>query len=79
LKVNLIFKKSINTRLPLKGIRCLCSGPAYKARRKTRRFYHLWIANYTLTGSMSLQQLRYKIDYHQTFIVLKRATIGLKV
>jgi ribosomal protein S3 len=28
---------------------------------------------------MPLQQLKYQIDYYQTFIVLKRSTIGLKV
>ena len=76
---NTFFRDSIDFRSPLKGIRCVCIGPPNKARRKARNFYHIWIANFSLTGWMPLQQLRYQIDYYQTFIILKKATIGLKV
>lgn len=76
---NTLFRETLEFRAPLRGIRCLCSGPPYKAKRKLRNFYHVWVANFNLTGWMPLQQSRYQIDYYQTFIVLKRATIGLKV
>lgn len=76
---NTFFRESLEFRAPLRGIRCVCSGPPYKAKRKLRNFYHIWVANFNLTGWMPLQQFKYQIDYYQTFIVLKRATIGLKV
>lgn len=76
---NTFFRNSIDFRSPLRGIRCVCSGPPYKAKRKLRTFYHIWVANFHLTGWMPLQQFNCKIDYYQTFIILKRATIGLKV
>jgi hypothetical protein len=65
--------------MPLKGIRILLSGPPSKARRKSKVFYHLWVANHYITGNMPLQSFDYVIDYYQTYIVLKRASLGLKV
>ena len=65
-------------RTPLRGLRILISGPPYKARRKVRKFYHLWVADYQITGKMPLQYINLSIDYYQTHITLKRATLGLK-
>ena len=73
------FNRFVNLRTPLLGIRILLTGPPYKARRKVKKFYHLWVANHAITGNMPLQTFELMIDYHQTSITLRRATLGLKV
>ena len=73
------FTKYAKSRIPLLGLRIVLTGPPYKARRKIKKFYHLWVANHSITGNMPLQSFGYSIDYYQTFIVLKRASLGLKV
>lgn len=75
---NIEFHDTIFYRSPLKGIRILCSGPPRKAKRKLKNFYHIWVANIDLTGRMPLQSINYAIEYYQTIIVLKRASLGLK-
>jgi hypothetical protein len=63
----------------LKGIRIICSGPPYKARRKVKKKYHLWLSREFITGPMPLQSMDYTIDYYQSFVIIKRATLGIKV
>jgi hypothetical protein len=64
---------------PLKGIRIVCSGPTYKARRTTSLKYHLWVSNDFITGRMPLSFVDLQIDYYQSVVVLRRSNIGLKV
>jgi hypothetical protein len=73
------FKQFVNYRIPLLGIRILLTGPPYKARRKIKKYYHLWVANHAITGNMPLQTFNLVIDYYQTSIILRRASLGLKV
>jgi len=64
---------------PLKGIRIICSGPPYKARRTISSKYHLWVSNEFFTGRMPLSTMHLHIDYYQSFAVLRRSNIGIKV
>ena len=64
---------------PLKGIRIICSGPPYKARRTHSSKYHLWVSNEFFTGRMPLSTMDLHIDYYQSFVVLRRSNIGVKV
>jgi len=73
------FKKFVHFRIPLLGIRILLTGPPYKARRKIKKYYHLWVANHAITGNMPLQTFNLVMDYYQTAIILRRASLGLKV
>jgi hypothetical protein len=68
-----------NLLYPLKGIRILCSGPLYKARRTVSKKYHLWVSDDFITGRMPLSTLDLHIDYYQSFAVLRRSNIGIKV
>lgn len=78
-KYNSFYSYYASYRIPLQGIRIILSGPPYKARRKIKLSYHLWVANHSITGNMPLQTFDLVIDYFQTFVILKRATLGLKV
>lgn len=78
-KITSFFRAFVNSRTPLTGLRILITGPPYKARRKIRKYYHLWVANNAITGNLPLQSFDLIIDYYQTHITLKRATLGLRV
>ncbi len=67
------------SKIPLSGLRIVCKGPPYKARRKRKLNYHTWVSDDSITGKMPLQSLKCQIDYYQSFAILKRATIGIKV
>lgn len=75
-KFNTIFFRSFYS---LYGIRILCSGTFYKGRRKLRKFYHLWVADVSLTGKMPLNSMKFNIDFYKSSIPLKHASLGLKV
>jgi hypothetical protein len=64
---------------PLKGIRIICSGPPYKARRTTASKYHTWVSNEFITGKMPLSTMDLSIDYYQSVAVIRRSNIGIKV
>lgn len=79
IEYNRFYRDLVSYRTPLRGLRAICSGPPYKARRKIKVHYHLWVANHSITGNMPLQTIHLCIDYFQSFVILKRATLGLKV
>lgn len=64
---------------PVKGIRIVCSGPPYKARRTTSVRYLSWVSDEYLTGKMPLSTVNINVDYVQSHVVLRRSTIGIKV
>jgi hypothetical protein len=64
---------------PVKGIRIMCSGPSYKARRTTTNKYHMWVSDEYLTGKMPLSTMHLQIEYVQSYVVLRRSNIGIKV
>lgn len=64
---------------PVKGIRIICSGPSYKARRTTAVKYLVWVSDEYLTGKMSLSTINLSIEYVQSHVVLRRSIIGIKV
>ena len=44
-----------------------------------RKKYHLWLAKEFVTGPMPLQSFKFSIDFFQSSVRIKRATLGLKV
>lgn len=64
---------------PVKGIRVICAGPPYKARRTTASQYHMWASDEYLTGRMPLSTMHLQIEYVQSYVVLRRSNIGIKV
>ena len=73
---NLLFFSSF---YPVVGLRILCSGTFYKGRRKLRKYYHLWVADFKITGGMPLNSYTSNIEFYQSSIPLKHASLGLKV
>lgn len=67
------------SRNPLKGIRIICKGPNYKARRKRKFVFHSWISDDSVTGKMPTQSFSSQIDFYQSFAIMKQATIGVRV
>jgi len=67
------------SRNPLKGIRIICRGPNYKARRKRKFIFHSWVSNNLITGKMPTQSFDTQIDFFQSFAIMKQATIGVRV
>ena len=67
------------SQIPLKGIRVVCKGPNYKARRKRKFFFHTWVSDDWMTGKMPGQSLDAQVDYYQSFAIQTQASIGIKV
>jgi hypothetical protein len=67
------------SRNPLKGIRIICRGPNYKARRKRKFIFHSWVSDNLITGKMPTQSFDTQIDFFQSFAIMKQATIGVRV
>lgn len=63
----------------MKGIRIICSGPPFKARRTTASKYHMWVSYEYLTGRMPLSTMNLQIEYVQSYAVIRRSNIGIKV
>ena len=67
------------SRNSLKGIRIICKGPNYKARRKRKFVFHSWVSDDSITGRMPIQSFNTQIDFYQSFAIMKQATIGVRV
>lgn len=64
---------------PVIGIRIECSGTTKKGRRKRKVFYGDYIHNTVLLTKSPNNTLCADLDYYQSFVILKSASIGIKV
>jgi len=70
---------SAASKYPLKGIRAICKGPRYAARRKRKVSFHSWVSDEFVTGKMPSQSFSSQLDFFQSFAILKSSSIGVKV
>lgn len=64
---------------PVIGMRIECSGTTKKGRRKRKIYYGDYISNTILFNKSPNNTYSADLDYYQSFVILKSASIGVKV
>jgi len=79
-KMSKIYNEQIKRKKnPISGIRIEFSGPPKKAERSKTVAYYDFIQDYRLVGKMPTHSIYADISYYQSYIRLKRSTLGIKV
>ena len=72
-------KEIINKYNPISGIRIEFSGPTKKAQMSKTIAYHSIVHDYKLVGKMPTHTIYSDIHYYQSYVKLRRSTLGIKV